>query len=56
MQIQIFTLSLVPSSSELEEVNHFLRANKIVDIRKELAILDGNSCWAFCINLSSIII
>ena len=29
--------------------NHFLRANKIIDIKKELAQLNGNSCWTFCI-------
>lgn len=29
-----------------EEMNHFLRANKVVDIKKELAMLDGNSCWS----------
>lgn len=33
----------------MEEMNHFLRANKIIDIKKELAMLDGNSCWTFCI-------
>ena len=33
----------------VEEMNHFLRANKIVDIKKDLALLDGNSCWTFCI-------
>ncbi len=32
-----------------DEMNHFLRANKIIDIKKELAMLDGNSCWTFCI-------
>ena len=29
--------------------NDFLRANKIIDIKKELAQLNGNSCWTFCI-------
>lgn len=33
----------------MEEMNHFLRANKIIDIKKELAAMDGNSCWTFCI-------
>lgn len=29
-----------------EEMNHFLRANKVVDIKKELAMLDDNNCWS----------
>ena len=32
-----------------EEMNHFLRAHKIIDVKKELAILGDNSCWSFCI-------
>ena len=33
----------------MEEMNHFLRANKVIEVKKELAQLDGNSCWTFCI-------
>ncbi len=49
MQIKIFTLPLVSNEVQMEEMNHFLRANKIVDIRKDLAVMDGNSCWTFCV-------
>ena len=37
MQIQILTLPLLPDPSQLEELNHFLRSHKIIDVRKELA-------------------
>ena len=49
MQIKIFNIPLGADEAQLEEMNHFLRANKIIDIKRELAMLDGNSCWTFCI-------
>jgi len=49
MQIKIFNIPIGSEDKQVEEMNHFLRANKIVDIRKELAMLNGNGCWSFCI-------
>lgn len=49
MQIKIFNIPIGADDGQIEEMNHFLRANKIIDIKKDLAILDGNSCWTFCI-------
>lgn len=49
MQIRIFTMPLAAAEKQMEEMNHFLRANKIIDIRKELATVDGNTCWTFCV-------
>lgn len=49
MQIKVFTLPLQPNDEQTEELNHFLRANKVVDIKKELANVGGNSVWTFCI-------
>ena len=49
MQIKIFSIPIGGDEGMTEEMNHFLRANKIIDIKKELAMLDGNSCWTFCI-------
>lgn len=49
MQIKVFTLPLQPSDAQTEELNHFLRANNVVDIKKELASMGGNSVWTFCV-------
>ena len=49
IQIQIFTLPLLAENLQIEELNHFLRANKIIDVRKEIAMLNGNSVWSFCV-------
>ncbi|GEM_PF-4109076 len=49
MQIKIFTLPVLADIKDMDELNLFLRANKVIDIRKELAMVDGNHCWTFCI-------
>ena len=49
MQIKIFNIPIGAEDGQMDEMNHFLRANKIIDIKKELAMIDGNSCWTFCI-------
>lgn len=49
MQIKIFNIPIGADDGLIDEMNHFLRANKIIDIKKELAMVGGNSCWTFCI-------
>lgn len=49
MQIKIFQLPVVATEEATEELNRFLRSQKIVDVKKELATIDGNSCWTFCV-------
>lgn len=49
MEIQLFTMPLCPHPEQLEELNNFLRSHKVVDIRKEIAMVNGNSVWTFCI-------
>ena len=49
MQFKIFTIPIIAEGRELEELNHFLRANKIVDIKKDLTTANGNSFWTFCV-------
>lgn len=49
MQIKIFCVPIASGDVAEEELNRFLRSSKIIDIRKELAVLNGNSCWTFCI-------
>lgn len=49
MQIRIFTIPLLGDEQGLSELNHFLRANKVIDIRKELAQSGGSAFWTFCI-------
>lgn len=50
-------MPLAPDEQQIEEINHFLRSHKIIDIHKELAVQNGNSLWTFCVSylLSSIV-
>lgn len=50
MQIKVFTLPLQPTDEQTEELNHFLRAKKVIDVKKELASVDGNHLWTFCVS------
>ena len=34
---------------DVEELNHFLRSHKIIDMKRELTTSNDNSCWTFCI-------
>ena len=49
MQIKIFNIHIGTEENMVEEMNHFLRAHKIIDIKKELGIFGNNSYWTFCI-------
>lgn len=52
MQIKIFVIPINDSSvfeNEVEELNKFLRSNKIIEIRKDIVSLTQNAYWTFCI-------
>lgn len=49
MQIKIFNIPIGTEDSQLEELNLFLRSNKIIDVKREPATLDSRGCWSFCI-------
>ena len=49
MQIKIFTIPLFDYEEALEELNKFLRGNKVVDISKNLVQQGDLSYWSFCI-------
>ena len=46
LQYASFLLPLYPNSDEQEELNRFLRGHRVVQTRKELAVLDGAPRWA----------
>lgn len=49
MQLKIVTMSLYPSEEEMETLNHFLRAHKVIECRKDLVVERDVAAWAFCI-------
>jgi superfamily II DNA helicase RecQ len=48
MQFKIFTISVF-DEQKTEEMNRFLRGNKIVNVEKQLLSLGSNAYWAFCV-------
>lgn len=49
MQEKIFTVSCLGGEEQNEEMNRFLRANKVVCIEKQFCTINGNAYWSFCI-------
>ena len=50
MQVKIFTIPILPYENATEELNLFLRANKVVEVKKSVVQIDGNAYWTFCIS------
>jgi len=48
MQYKIFTISVF-DEAKTDEMNRFLRGNKIVNVEKELIKINENAFWTFCI-------
>lgn len=49
MQIKIFTVPLFGGEEATEEMNKFLRGNKVVDITKSMVHQGDVAYWAFCV-------
>lgn len=49
MQIKIFSIPLLSGEQVNEQMNAYLRANRIVNIEKQLCEQNGINYWTFCI-------
>ena len=49
MQIKIFTIPVEDCDSGIDSLNLFLRAHKVVDVRKELVNGCNSAFWTFCV-------
>ncbi|MBZ0242013.1 MAG: HRDC domain-containing protein [Bacteroidales bacterium] len=49
MQIKLFTVPITDSGSSIEEVNRFLRANKILEVENQLVSNERGATWCFCV-------
>lgn len=49
MQIKLFTIPLFGNEEAVEEMNKFLRGNKVVDITKNLVQQGDVAYWSFCV-------
>jgi superfamily II DNA helicase RecQ len=49
MQYKIFTMSVF-DEGRVEDMNRFLRGNKVVNVEKQLVTLADGAFWSFCIH------
>ena len=49
MQIKLFTVPVGDSSTALEDMNRFLRSNKILEVHDQLVSNENGAYWCFCV-------
>jgi len=49
MQIKLFTIPIADNGTFLEEMNRFLRANKILEVENQLVSNERGAAWCFCV-------
>jgi hypothetical protein len=49
MQIKLFTIPIGDSGAALEEMNRFLRGNKILEVENHLISNENGAYWCFCV-------
>ncbi len=49
MQIKIFNIPINDTGYFTEELNKFLRSNKVLDVSQQFVQNEGVSCWSFCV-------
>ena len=49
MQIKLFTIPVSDNGAAVEEMNRFLRGNKILEVESELISNQNGSYWCFCV-------
>lgn len=49
MQIKLFTIPIGDSGGALQELNTFLRGNKIIEVEEHLVSNENGAYWCFCV-------
>ena len=49
MQIKLFTVPIGDSGTALQEMNTFLKSNKILEVRDKLVRNENGAYWSFCV-------
>jgi superfamily II DNA helicase RecQ len=50
MQIKFFSVPIPDGTVMEEELNRFLRAHRVLQVRKELVVLPAGACWAVAVD------
>ena len=49
MQLKIFTIPILGGEDDNEQMNRFLRANRVASIEKQFCIQGESAFWTFCV-------
>lgn len=49
MQIKLFTIPIGDNGSALDEMNRFLKNNKILEVQNQLISNENGAYWCFCV-------
>lgn len=49
MQIKIFTIPIGDNGAAVEEMNRFLRSNKVLEVQNQLISNENGAYWCFCV-------
>ena len=49
MQIKLFTIPIGDSGSAQDEMNRFLKSNKILEVENQLISNENGAYWCFCV-------
>lgn len=49
MQVKLFTIPVGDSGTALDEMNRFLRGNKILEVQNQLISNENGAYWCFCV-------
>ncbi|RXK85134.1 helicase [Chlorobaculum sp. 24CR] len=49
MQIRLFTIPIGDSGAAQQEMNVFLRSNRVLEVEQQLVHGDHGACWCFCV-------
>jgi superfamily II DNA helicase RecQ len=49
MQIKLFTIPIGDSGAALDEMNRFLKGNKILEVQNQLISNENGAYWCFCV-------
>lgn len=49
MQIKLFTVSIADNGTQAEELNAFLRSNKVLEVENQLVHNEKGAYWCFCV-------
>ena len=49
MQIKLFTIPIGDSGTALDEMNRFLKINKILEVQNQLISNENGAYWCFCV-------